>query len=178
MSFYFIEIDQKLNWSLNSNLGGIRFGIDADGNYGYKKVGADTVIPFIRDINIGDKFSVSLTGSHNLTTTASVCYIDKTTICLFGDISLGIANWPTQCNYIWNYSININGKEYIGTCRIPELKQLSTKCAGYRRDFHYWTSTIYDYDRNYALAVYTNSYILYAAPGETYNTIPFIEITL
>lgn len=50
MSFYFIEIDQKLNWSLNSNfessLGGLTFGIDADGNYGYKKVGADTVIPF------------------------------------------------------------------------------------------------------------------------------------
>lgn len=54
MSFYFIEIDQKLNWSLNSNLeeeldsrlGGIRFGIDAEGNYGYKKMGADTVIPF------------------------------------------------------------------------------------------------------------------------------------
>lgn len=54
MSFYFIEIDQKLNWSLNSNLeeelssrlGGLRFGVDAEGNYGYKKVGADTVIPF------------------------------------------------------------------------------------------------------------------------------------
>lgn len=54
MSFYFIEIDQKLNWSLNSNfeeelgnsLGGLRFGIDAEGNYGYKEVGADTVIPF------------------------------------------------------------------------------------------------------------------------------------
>ena len=54
MSFYFIEIDQKLNWSLNSNLeeelssrlGGLRFGVDAEGNYGYKKAGADTVVPF------------------------------------------------------------------------------------------------------------------------------------
>lgn len=51
MSFYFIEIDQKLNWSLNSNLGGLRFGIDADGNYGYKKAGADTVIPFSKSID-------------------------------------------------------------------------------------------------------------------------------
>lgn len=33
-------------YCLNSNLGGLRFGIDADGNYGYKKVGADTVTPF------------------------------------------------------------------------------------------------------------------------------------
>ena len=55
MSFYFIEIDQKLNWSLNSNLGGIRFGIDTDGNYGYKEVGADTVIPF-KKINIVENF--------------------------------------------------------------------------------------------------------------------------
>lgn len=31
---------------INSNMGGVRFGIDANGNYGYKKAGADTVIPF------------------------------------------------------------------------------------------------------------------------------------
>ncbi len=31
---------------INSNMGGIRFGIDVNGNYGYKKAGADTVIPF------------------------------------------------------------------------------------------------------------------------------------
>lgn len=32
---------------INSNLGEVRFGVDADGNYGYiKKDGADTVIPF------------------------------------------------------------------------------------------------------------------------------------
>lgn len=30
----------------NSNFGGMAFGIDADGNYGYIKAGADTVIPF------------------------------------------------------------------------------------------------------------------------------------
>lgn len=64
MPFYFIEIDQKLNWSLNSNLeaelalelsnrlGGLTFGIDAEGNYGYKKAGADTVIPFSRDVEV------------------------------------------------------------------------------------------------------------------------------
>ena len=32
--------------ALNSLLGGIRFGVDADGNYGYIKAGADTVTPF------------------------------------------------------------------------------------------------------------------------------------
>lgn len=32
--------------ALNGILGGIRFGVDADGNYGYIKAGADTVTPF------------------------------------------------------------------------------------------------------------------------------------
>lgn len=31
---------------LNSSLGGLQFGIDEDGNYGYIKAGADTVTPF------------------------------------------------------------------------------------------------------------------------------------
>ena len=31
---------------MNLSLGGLTFGVDADGNYGYKKVGADTVTPF------------------------------------------------------------------------------------------------------------------------------------
>ena len=45
MSFYFIEIDQKLNWSLNSNLGGVTFGRDGDGNPGYHN-GDGTIVPF------------------------------------------------------------------------------------------------------------------------------------
>lgn len=32
--------------AINSNFGGMTFGVDDDGNYGYIKAGADTVIPF------------------------------------------------------------------------------------------------------------------------------------
>ena len=39
-------LSPKIKIPQNSNLGGIRFGVDKDGNYGYKKVGADTVTPF------------------------------------------------------------------------------------------------------------------------------------
>lgn len=43
------ELNSNVN-ELESNVtlsfGGITFGIDADGNYGYKKEGEDTVIPF------------------------------------------------------------------------------------------------------------------------------------
>ena len=39
------ELESNVN-QLEANLGGVTFGIDADGNYGYKKAGADAVIPF------------------------------------------------------------------------------------------------------------------------------------
>ena len=34
--------------NLTENMGGLSFGIDANGNYGYFKVGADTVTPFLK----------------------------------------------------------------------------------------------------------------------------------
>ena len=37
---------QQAYSTLNSNLGGLKFGIDSDGNYGYIKAGADSVTPF------------------------------------------------------------------------------------------------------------------------------------
>ena len=36
--------------SVNNSFGGLKFGIDSDGNYGYIKAGADTVTPFSKDI--------------------------------------------------------------------------------------------------------------------------------
>lgn len=171
------ELNSNFDEELGSRLGGIRFGIDEDGNYGYKKVGADTVTPFSRDINIGDNFTVTLTGSHNKLTTASVCYIDKTTIYLLGDVSLGNANCSTQCGYIWNYSVEINGKEYTGTCKIPTHQQIYSKCAGYRRDFNYWLSTYYN--DSYYWYVYKDGSVaaVYTGVGNA-GTLPFIEITL
>ena len=133
-------------------------------------------------INIGDNFTVKLTGSHNVTTSATVCYIykgDKTTICLLGDTNLGTdawTNWPTA-SYVWNYTININNKEYTGTCKIPTLEQIYSKCAGYMRNFAYWNST-----RNggsYAwLVSYNGAVTNNLGPSVTAGTLPFIEITL
>lgn len=50
---------------VTGDLGGLRFGIDGNGRYGYKKVGADTVIPFrnptgnatAADVLVGKTFS-------------------------------------------------------------------------------------------------------------------------
>ena len=127
-------------------------------------------------INIGDKFNVSLTGSHNTTITATVCYINKATICLLSSNSLGEVSWSNASNYAWNYVININNKEYTGTCRIPTHNQLSSKCAGYMRNFSYWTSTPYDGSNSY----YVSGYGFVSTYNITwgYHTLPFIEITL
>lgn len=42
----------SLNGNLVDSLGGITFGVDADGNYGYIKAGADTVTPFKTGVSI------------------------------------------------------------------------------------------------------------------------------
>lgn len=127
-------------------------------------------------VYIGDKFNITLNGSHNTTTTATVCYVDKTTLCLLGDTSLGTAAWATQCTYAWNYSVNINNKNYTGICRIPTHVQIYSKCAGYTRDFYYWTSTKYDGSTSWI--VRTNGSVSSAAHSSSVGTLPFIEITL
>ena len=128
-------------------------------------------------INIGDKINVSLTGSHNLTTIATVCFINETTVCLLGDTSLGNTNNNTACTYAWNYTININNKNYIGLCIIPTLEKIYSKCAGYKRDFSYWTST--KYAANNAPWVIENSGRVFVnSPSLNYENLPFIEITL
>lgn len=39
-------LSANMGHTLNANMGGLKFGYDADGNYGYYKVGADTLTPF------------------------------------------------------------------------------------------------------------------------------------
>ena len=127
-------------------------------------------------IYIGESFIVNLTGSHNTTITASVFYIGKSTVCLLADISLASANWHTQCNYRWNYSVNIKGKKYTGTCKIPTKEQIS-KCLVYKRDYYYWTSD--GASSSQSTFVDTSRSPISAANIEVnLPTLPFIEITL
>ena len=46
--------------TLNSDLGGLSFGQDADGNWGYKTGGADTVIPFKGDPDFDYEHGISI----------------------------------------------------------------------------------------------------------------------
>lgn len=55
---------------MNSNLGGLSFAQDANGNWGYRKPGADSVIPF-RSIDYGKIYTLSKTTA-SLTTGTSV----------------------------------------------------------------------------------------------------------
>ena len=127
-------------------------------------------------VGTGDSFTVNLTGSHNTTTTATICYINKTTICLLGDSSLGSANWTSQCAYAWYYTVNINNKEYTGTCRIPTFEQIIYVCAGYKRGFSYWTSTRRDKPTSWYVGGVGN--VEFITPTDTGCSLPFITITL
>lgn len=161
--------------TLNQNLGGLNFRVN-NNQLEWKATGADTWSPFSHGIYIGDKYDVKLTGSHNITIPATVCYTTKNKICLLGDNSLEKANWTSQCNYSWNYSVNINGKVYTGTCRIPTLQQIYSECAGYKRDFQYWTSTKYSDSR--AWRVYIEGNVTDNGATTEIGTLPFIEIIL
>lgn len=46
--------------TLNSDLGGLSFGQDADGNWGYKIGGADTVVPFKGELDFDYEHNVSI----------------------------------------------------------------------------------------------------------------------
>ena len=54
----------ELNGNLTDSLGGITFGVDDDGNYGYIKAGADTVTPFKKDVAL-PKITARTTGTNS-----------------------------------------------------------------------------------------------------------------
>ena len=81
------EILQEQINNVNDRLDGIRFGIDEDGNYGYYKVGADSVTPFKNNTNfievgqweITDEtettIQIGIEGAENLTASDFVLHI-------------------------------------------------------------------------------------------------------
>ena len=128
-------------------------------------------------VGTGDSFTVTLEGSHNITTTATVCYISKSEICLLGDTNLGTSSCITQRGYSWYYTVNINGNNYTGTCKIPTLEQITSKCAGYKRSFDYWLSTAAD--SLHAWVIYSSGQVYgYYGADYGFGCLPFIEITL
>ena len=53
------ELMDRIN-ELNRDLGGLSFGQDADGNWGYKIGGADTVVPFKGELDFDYEHNVSI----------------------------------------------------------------------------------------------------------------------
>ncbi len=56
-----------LNHKLTDSLGGITFGVDSNGNYGYKTGGADTVTPFKKGLAITETMNNDTSGYRNNT---------------------------------------------------------------------------------------------------------------
>ena len=110
------DVYAKLNSDLADSLGGITFGVDADGNYGYIKAGADTVTPFKKETKLP-----------NITVTAQarVSYVESNYTPLVrvniptGYTKLTLSNTTGGIDSSYNYgSIACNVKSN-GTFAIP-----------------------------------------------------------
>ena len=97
--------------------GVITFGVDADGNYGYKKVGADTVTPFksgsggvtgfgsdyLQSLNVSDTTSTSITRYRHP--------ISQNSDITFSNISLTKGTWITILHFGTSNDTNIKIKD-------------------------------------------------------------------
>ena len=100
------ELSSNLEAELSSRLGGLRFGIDADGNYGYKEVGADTVIPFKGNYIVTHLLNYPGYGAYNSMTT------DRDYIAVIFMLSAGVGN---VYNWITRSSCS-SGTQVVCTC--------------------------------------------------------------
>ena len=107
---------READGEINSNMGGVRFGVDANGNYGYKKVGADTVIPFKRGAILIGTYNGNATITYNNApkgTTASNFLVDLSSIPTNGigenskSESAHAAFWGSTVSKSWNDSNKI-----------------------------------------------------------------------
>ncbi len=70
--------DSAINNNLTANLGGMTFGIDSNGNYGYIKAGADSVTPFRTDKINSISFTCVLSPANGIIGTYTLnCSKDK-----------------------------------------------------------------------------------------------------
>ena len=88
----------ELNGNLTDSLGGITFGVDADGNYGYIKAGADTVTPFkSKSVGISQFFNNDSSSYRNVTVYQGIPSED-----LFISISATCTDASQGCGVILN----------------------------------------------------------------------------
>lgn len=103
--------------SLQSDFGGMKFGVDANGNYGYYKAGADTVTPFksgftISSLNVGGKTSTLDAGNDGRATTTITIDVSKYSKINFGDYTAVYGGASAISSITADGTIIVN-KQYI-----------------------------------------------------------------
>ena len=88
-----ILLYSALNSNLADSLGGLTFGVDSDGNPGYKKAGADTVTPFKSGLEF-TWLAGRLAGYINLPNTGHIT-LETLTQNISGNIGIYGAHSPT-----------------------------------------------------------------------------------
>lgn len=79
-----------------------KFGVDADGNYGYYKAGADTVTPFKNDVSVtggeGETGDLRVTFKSKSTTGTTGCRLEGTSGSASIPVSIGDDNYRIRLN--------------------------------------------------------------------------------
>lgn len=128
---------------LNNNLGGYSFGETADGKPGYRKPGADTVIPFksgIANLGVGISFDVSMyDGYKNFTINNFVIEYNSAIASSSGDN--GFLKDQVGSTYHWpSYSVSpyksYNSTTGILTAYINVSTSITPKICGTKTEKH------------------------------------------
>lgn len=101
---------------LNNSLGGLQFGVDENGNYGYIKIGADTVTPF-KQIQTFHFITGDYEYSYSVDTGINGLVVDKNVFC----VVTSIATYSTNTNNRWcrlSPSISISGSTVTLNIRV------------------------------------------------------------
>lgn len=142
----------SLNGNLADSLGGITFGVDADGNYGYKKAGADTVIPFKSGGSLKKTNSAMISNPIQNGSSSTTMQYDETAVVLFikaigWDVTTGTghfidlstltkttsysmffqATWGDETTY----TVTINPTTRTVTCNAGAMGSVYTTVAAY-----------------------------------------------
>ena len=112
---------------VNSSLGGLQFGVDENGNYGYIKAGADSVTPFKSGVSTaGDMVQFT---SETQTISADDCKIGDIYVCMgmTGRELMSVSNL-VNCEVLKNeYCSNAGAGNYARSCAV--IKCLNTNIS-------------------------------------------------
>jgi len=101
---------------INSNMGGFSFGVDSNGNPGYRKPGADTVTPFKNisgglDIKLYSKSSVNANAGTGITATSSTTASLEVSLSAFKTVTIHSGTFTVNGKAYTSGTVDVSGSD-------------------------------------------------------------------